>query len=229
MNNSSIIVLMICLITFIFILMEDKMNILIVGCGKVGSELAALLDSEGHDVSVVDKDEEKFNVFSDDFGGFTISGVPIDQDVLKHAGIENADVVLALTEEDNVNIMVAQLAKEFFKVPRVLIRIFDPSRGEIYSHFGFKTICPTNITIAALKAALFESDTIRNLMLVSHMVTFNSMETPKEYIGERVSNIELKENEILYAIERDGRLILVGLSNPEIQKGDKLIFSSVID
>lgn len=211
------------------VLMEDKMNILIVGCSKVGSGLAEILDDEGHDVSVVDREEEMFDVFSNDFGGFTISGVPIDQDVLKQAGIEDADVVIALTEEDNVNIMVAQLAKEIFKIPRVLIRIFDPSRGEIYSHFGFKTVCPTNLTIAALKAALYESDTIRNLKLGSHTVSFNSMEVPREYINERVSNIVFKENEILYAVERDGRLILVGLSNLELQKGDKLIFSSVVD
>ena len=178
------------------------MNILIVGCSKVGSGLAEILDDEGHDVSVVDREEEMFDVFSNDFGGFTISGVPIDQDVLKQAGIEDADVVIALTEEDNVNIMVAQLAKEIFKIPRVLIRIFDPSRGEIYSHFGFKTVCPTNLTIAALKAALYESDTIRNLNLGSHTVSFNSMEVPREYISERVSNIVFEENEILYAVER---------------------------
>lgn len=220
---------MIILLLRMIILMEDAMNILIVGCSKVGSGLAEILDSEGQDVSVVDRYEEMFDVFSDDFGGFTISGVPIDQDVLKHAGIEEADVVIALTKEDNVNIMVAQLAKEIFNVPRVLVRILDPSRGEIYSHFGLKTVCPTNMTIAALRAALYESDTIRNLKLGSHTVTFNTMDIPKEHIGERVSNIVFDENEMLYAIEREGRLILVGLSNMEFQKGDKLVFSKVID
>lgn len=205
------------------------MNILIVGCSKVGSSLAELLDKDGHDVSVVDKSADSFDNLPDDFGGFTTRGVPIDQDVLKRAGIENADAVITLTREDNVNLMVAQLAKEIFNIKHVLVRIFEPSRGAVYSHFGLSTICPTNLTVAALRAALFENETIRNLNLGSHTVSFNSMDAPKEYIGQRISNIHFKEDEILYAIERDKRLILVGLSNMDIQKGDKLIFSNLVD
>ena len=90
------------------------MNILIVGCGKVGSMLASELDRMGHDVAVLDREEAHFTLLDSDFSGYTISGVPIDQDVLKRAGIEGCDAILAMTEDDNVNIMVCQMAKDIF-------------------------------------------------------------------------------------------------------------------
>ncbi len=91
------------------------MNILIVGCGKVGSMLASELSRLGHDVAVLDREESHFSSLDSEFSGYTISGVPIDQDVLKRAGIEGCDALLAMTEDDNVNIMVCQIAREIFR------------------------------------------------------------------------------------------------------------------
>ncbi|MEG0570900.1 MAG: NAD-binding protein, partial [Oscillospiraceae bacterium] len=104
------------------------MNIMVVGCGKVGSRLALALCEDGHDVSVVDRYESSFELLGSAFSGFTTIGVPIDQDVLKRAGIEDCDAVAAVSSDDNVNIMVSQLAHEIFKVPTVLARIYDPKR-----------------------------------------------------------------------------------------------------
>lgn len=205
------------------------MNILIVGCSTVGVSLARMLDDEGHDVAVVDRREQMFDMLPADFSGFTITGVPIDQDVLKRAGIENADAVVAITKEDNVNIMVAQLAKEIFHVPKVLARIFDTSRENVYSHFGLQTVCPTNLTVAALRASLFESESIKNVNMGLNTIMFNKMEIPKEYIGLRASSINFEKNEVLFAVERNGNTILVGLTNIEMKKGDKLIFAKLID
>ena len=87
------------------------MNILIIGCGMVGSTLANTLDARGHDVSVIDKNSEKFDSLSSEFGGFTTTGVPIDTDVLKRAGISTCDALFAVTAEDDMNIMVSQLAR----------------------------------------------------------------------------------------------------------------------
>ena len=112
------------------------MNILVVGCGKVGARLASVLSREGHDVSIVDRFEESFEMLSDDFEGFKTCGVPIDQDVLRRAGIENCDALAAVSPDDNVNIMVRQLAREIFHVPQVLARIYDPAREDVFSHFG---------------------------------------------------------------------------------------------
>ena len=81
-------------------------------------------------------------------------GVSIDQDVLRHAGIEGCDVVIAVTRDDNTNLMVAQLARDIFGVPKVISRVSDPRREEVFSSFGLSTICPTNLTVASVVAAL---------------------------------------------------------------------------
>ncbi len=205
------------------------MYIMIVGCGKVGSVLAKVLDKRGEEVSVIDRSEEDFDGLPSDFGGLSTVGVPIDQDVLKKAGIENCDVLVAITKEDNMNIMVAQVATEMFHVPKVLTRIYDPQKREIFSKMGLTTVCPTNLTVANILAEISEDSDIHNVRLGKYAVSFEVMDIPKEYIGQTAGFIEFEENEVLYAVERRNSLILVGLKDIELMKGDKLIFSKFID
>jgi trk system potassium uptake protein TrkA len=122
-------------------------NILIIGCGKVGSNLAKTLFEEGHDIAIVDSDEESFKILKRGLNIITVVGVPFDQEILRQAGIENADALAAVTPDDNVNIMTCQVAKEIFKVPRVIARISDPEREHVFHDFGLDTICPTNIIV----------------------------------------------------------------------------------
>lgn len=206
------------------------MNILIIGCGKVGSRLAIVLSKKGHDVSIVNRTDEGFNLLPNDFNGFTTVGVPIDQDVLKKAGIESCDAVAAVTQDDNVNIMVSELAKELFKVPKVYTRIYDTSREDVFSHFGLQTVCPTNLTVDTICAALEDDNCINKLNLGTRTITFTSMCIPKEFIGQKVSDIEFENDEVLFAIERENDgLILVGLKDLKLDKNDKLIFSKIVD
>ena len=130
------------------------MNILIIGCGRVGSELAELLDKRGHDVSVIDRRPENFDRLPGDFSGFTTTGVPIDQNVLRKAGIESCDAVCAVTQDDDLNIMAAQMAKEIFGVQRVFARISDVDKVDVFKGFGIHTVCPTRLTVlsACVKA-----------------------------------------------------------------------------
>ena len=121
------------------------MNVVIMGCGRVGSRVATLLDDEGHQVSVIDTNQAAFSRLPADFRGGTILGTGIDEDVLRSAGIEEADAFLALTEGDNRNIMAAQVAREVFGVREVVARIYDPAREEIYRGLGLDTICPTRL------------------------------------------------------------------------------------
>lgn len=141
------------------------MNILIVGCGKVGSLLASELDQMGHDVSVLDQEESHFLLLDSEFSGYTISGVPIDQDVLKRAGIEGCDALLAMTEDDNINIMVCQIAREIFHIQTVLARIFDPEREKIFSAFHIRTVSPTNLTVDMVLSALSGSYEARHTLI----------------------------------------------------------------
>jgi len=119
------------------------MKVIIMGCGRVGSRLANMLDEGGHDVTVVDTSNRSFRRLRDDFGGTTILGTGIDEDVLLRAGIEHADVFVATTQGDNRNIMAAQIAQKVFNVPTVIARMYDVGRSEVYERLGVKTYCPT--------------------------------------------------------------------------------------
>ena len=130
------------------------MKVVIMGCGRVGAQLAALLDNEGHSVAVLDIDAYSFRRLPSDFKGTALLGNGIDEAVLKKAGIEEADIFVALTQGDNRNVMAAQIAKHIFNVPRVVCRIYDPLRQELYSTLGLEAFSPTTIFAQMLKEKL---------------------------------------------------------------------------
>lgn len=131
-------------------------NVLIVGCGRLGSLLAGQLSSLGSSVVVVDIDEHAFSRLPPEFSGFQVVGNAAELSVLRRARIEKADCVLAMAQQDNVNLMVAQVAKVVFGVPNVLARIYDPAREAVYREFGIETICPTTLSVGAFLSALGE-------------------------------------------------------------------------
>ncbi len=119
------------------------MKLVIVGCGRVGAMAAVALSKAGHQVTVVDSNRKAFDRLGADFRGEMVLGNGIDEDVLRQAGIESADGFASLTNGDNRNIMAAQIAREIFKVPRVITRIYDPIREDVYRELGLDTVCPT--------------------------------------------------------------------------------------
>jgi len=125
--------------------MKSSRYIVVVGCGRLGSHLANCLSRDGNSVVVIDRVETTLNDLSPDFSGFRINGDATHMAVLKEAKLKNADVLIATTHEDNVNLMVAQVAKKIFHVPHVLARVFDPKREEVYAQLGIDTICPTSV------------------------------------------------------------------------------------
>jgi trk system potassium uptake protein TrkA len=130
------------------------MKTVIMGCGRVGAELAALLDREGQDVTILDIDPDAFSQLPSDFKGSSVVGNGIDQDVLRRVGLADADAFIAVTPGDNRNVMASQIAKHIFGVPRVVCRIFDPIREELYHNLGLETISPTREVARLLKQAL---------------------------------------------------------------------------
>ena len=127
------------------------MKVLIMGCGRVGARLASLLGEDGHEVTILDNDTYSFRRLPPSFSGTALFGNGIDEEVLKKAGIEEADIFVAVTQGDNRNVMACQVAKHVFKVPRVLCRIYDPLREEMYSALGLETISPTKIFAQLLR------------------------------------------------------------------------------
>ncbi|MFA5320051.1 MAG: TrkA family potassium uptake protein [Candidatus Omnitrophota bacterium] len=133
------------------------MYVIIVGCGRVGAELAKLLSGEGHNVVIIDKKKSAFARLGDAFNGLTLDGNGFDQALLKQAGIEKADAFCAVTNGDNTNLISAQVAKRIFSVPKVIARIYDPQRAHIYAALGMDIISGTVLFAAMLRDKIIES------------------------------------------------------------------------
>ena len=126
------------------------MKIVIMGCGRVGGRLAGLLEEAGHDVAVLDMDSYSFRWLPANFRGKALVGDGTNEEVLRKAGIEEADAFVSVTQGDNRNVMAAQMAKNIFNVSKVVSRIYDPLREEMYHELGLETISPTKVSAQML-------------------------------------------------------------------------------
>lgn len=127
------------------------MNVVIMGCSRVGAQLATTLDAEGHKVTILDVDSFSFRKLPPTFNGTAIVGSGLDEEALKKAGIEGANVFVAVTQGDNRNVMACQIAKHIYKVPKVVCRIYDPIREEMYRNLGLITVSPTKVVAKLLR------------------------------------------------------------------------------
>lgn len=130
------------------------MKVIIMGCGRVGGRLAASLADEGHKVTILDIDAYSFRRLPANFNGTALLGNGTDEEVLRKAGTENADAFIAVTQGDNRNVLAAQIAKHIFNVPKVLCRIYDPLRQDMYNTLGIEAFSPTKIFAQMLKEQL---------------------------------------------------------------------------
>jgi trk system potassium uptake protein len=130
------------------------MKAVVVGCGRVGSSVALELDREGWEITAVDESEEALNRLGENWEGGFVVGHGMDLDVLRRAGIEDADAVVVATNGDNTNLVVGQLATRSFEVPTVVVRILDPARATLYSELGLNIVCPTQTAISELTNAV---------------------------------------------------------------------------
>lgn len=195
------------------------MHVIVIGCGKVGSKFAEVMSAEGHDVVIVDNDSKNFKALNSEFNGIVVAGVPIDQDVLKQAGIETADALTAVTPDDNVNIMACQVAREIFKVPRVIARIYNPEREHVFHQFGLETICPTNLTVDVLKSMVLRRrelpvQCINNIG--DSLVSLKQESVPEEYVGKKLGMVRVDDNSMVFGIIQDGRFYF---ANPNTKLG----------
>ncbi len=126
------------------------MNVIVVGCGRVGSQLATLLSVEGRNVVVIDKDPESFKRLGTLFNGVTIKGLGFDEDILEEAGIRECDAFAAVTNYDNTNLMAAEVARKIFEVPHVVARLYNPVRERTYQQLGLDYVCGTTLVAEVL-------------------------------------------------------------------------------
>jgi len=135
------------------------MKAVVIGCGRVGSASAKALQAEGWDVCAVDEKEEALGRLGENWTGGFVVGHGMDSDVLKRAGMEDADAVIVATDGDNTNLVVAQIAQKRFGVSNVVVRVLDPGRAAFYDSLGLRTICPTSRAIRALIEAVLTYET----------------------------------------------------------------------
>ena len=140
----------------------DENYTIVIGCGRLGANLANTLSDEGGNVLIIDKSKDAFRKLSPSFGGLSITGDALDLDVLQEAQIHKASVVVAVTNSDNANIMAAQIARELFQIKRVIARLYDPERECVYREFGIDTICPAILSAKEIDKILSETGLSEN-------------------------------------------------------------------
>jgi trk system potassium uptake protein len=177
------------------------MYVIIVGCGRVGSELAKLLSGEGHDVVVIDKTQEALNRLGDTFNGLTMVGNGFDLALLKQVGIEKADAFCAVTDGDNTNLISAQVAKKIFNVPKVFARVYDPQRAHIYAALGLDIISGTMLFSAMLRDKIIESR-FSSYLIESKDLGVIEIEVKDDLVGKTIQDINIPGDFIVAALRR---------------------------
>ena len=178
------------------------MKVIIMGCGRVGEQLAYILCDEGHAVVVVDYDPLALARLTDRFKGQRVKGIGFDRDVLIKAGIEEADAFAATSSSDNANIVSARIAREVFHVPRVVARLYDPRRAEIYQRLGLRTISSTTWGAERIRELLTHADLDPILSFGGGEVSLLSVEIPPHLAGRRVKDLTIPGEITVTAITR---------------------------
>jgi len=181
------------------------MRVIIIGCGRVGSNLATVLSAERHEVVVIDSDPQSFRRLSREFTGRMLAGVGFDREVLQKADIEGADALAATTDSDNANIVAAVTAKEVFQVPRVVARIYDPRVAEIYRREGIPTVTPTSWAASTMKTLVTSPGLTTVATLGSGEVEFVAIEVPASLVGHPLQEFTLAGESVVGAVVRRGQ------------------------
>ncbi len=183
------------------------MYVIIVGCGRVGSELATLLQSEGHNVVVIDKNSKSLQRLGSTFNGIAVTGNGYDVELLKEAGIEKADAFCAVTNGDNTNIMSAQVAKKIFKVPKVIARVYDPKRADIYKRLGLDVISGTVLFAAMIRDKVIESRFSSYLIETGELGVIE-IDIDKSLAGKRVQDINIPDEFLVTTVVKKKSVII---------------------
>jgi trk system potassium uptake protein TrkA len=197
------------------------MYVIIVGCGRVGSQLAKLLSAEGHNVVVIDRNSASFERLGGAFNGLTLVGNGFDLKLLKQAGIEKADAFCTVTNGDNTNLISAQVAKKIFKVPKVIARVYDPQRAHIFQALGLDVISGTILFAAMLRDKIIESR-FSSYLIETKDLGVIEVEVKKELVGAKISDINMPAEFLVVAIRRlDG--VIIPESNTILKAKDVLM------
>jgi len=202
------------------------MKVIIVGCGKLGSGLAQNLIQKGHKVTVIDSNPEAFELLGKDFKGETIVGVGFDRDILEKANIRLADAIVACSKSDEANALIGRVARNIYKVPHVISRLYDPRKAEIYRSLGIQTISTTTWGVQRATEMLSYDRLDSILSIGDSSVELVRIETPFLLVGRTINElIVLGEIEVV-AISRENKTFLPTMGTT-LQKHD-VIYIAVL-
>jgi trk system potassium uptake protein TrkA len=187
------------------------MKIIIVGCGRIGSGLAQSLSRGGHTVTVIDLNPAAFDLLSPSFKGQKVAGFGFDRDVLLQAGIERADALAAVTSSDEANAVIARLASQVFRVPKVVAQLYDQRKADIYNRLGLQTIDPTAWGIRRAADLLCYSPLSTVMSIGNGGVEIVEAEVPALLVGRTVRDLTVTGEIVVTAINRRNRTFLPSL------------------
>lgn len=202
------------------------MHVVIAGCGRVGSELGVNLQRLGHDVVIVDKNPKAFERLRPGFEGRTLVGFAFDREVLEEAGIKDAAAFASVTSGDNSNILSARVAKEHYKVPQVVARIYDPRRAQIYQRLGIQTVATVRWTTDQILRSLIPDEVPVEYTVDNGEVVVTAIQTPAEVVGKRALDIDKEGLRRVIAVSRFG-VPRIPDKNLTLQDGDIIYISAV--
>ncbi len=193
------------------------MNVVVVGCGRVGSQLATMLSVEGHNVTVIDRNDASFRRLGGTFNGVTVVGLGFDEEVLEEAGLREADAFAAVTNLDNTNLMAAEVARKLFDVPHVVARLYNPSRERTYQQLDMDYVCGTTLVAEALVEKIHAGHG-HHIFDVGdvEIIEFKASTT---IAGKRIVDIELDHKFRVAAVAR-GRSTFIPEADSVIEEGD---------
>ncbi len=195
--------------------------VIVVGCGRVGSELAVSLAKAGYETVIMDKVAAAFRRLPPGWNGRAVVGFGFDRDHLQEAGIAEASAVAAVTSGDNSNILTARIAKESYQIPHVVARIYDPRRAQIYRRLGIETVASVTWTVDQAIRHLFPETAWHDWSDASGRLLLVERGLPETWAGQRLDRLVVRGKHRLVALERDGEPIL---ASPDLlgQEGDHL-------
>ena len=204
------------------------MHVVVVGCGRVGSELAGTLEKDGHTVAVVDKRSGAFRRLPQGFGGRTVVGFGFDRDHLLEAGIEQAGALAAVTNGDNSNILTARIARETFGIERVVARIYDPRRALIYQRLGIPTVATVSWATDQVLRRLLPDEERSDWIDPSGKVCVVERELPTAWAGKKLAGLNEPGKFWITAVSRTGT---ARIATPDVvgQEGDIIIFMAATE
>jgi trk/ktr system potassium uptake protein len=199
------------------------MRVIIIGCGRVGSELTIQLGKAGHDVTIIDKRASAFDRLPPGFEARTIVGLGFDRELLEEAGVKEADAFISVTNGDNSNIVSARVAREYYHVPKVIARIYDPRRAEIYERLNIPTVATTTWGVKQILLMLSHPREEIKESLAGGDLFRMRVEVPPHLVGKPVRSMNIQGKVLVAGVDRGGHGF-IPVDSSSFQQGDVVHF-----